>query len=188
MERILVGKIKVCVPINFIEVDLDKRVYATGQTEGALARTTNTYGKDNAKQFISALKPSLDSVYFSTTFGNRTTLPELSPSAFMVDNCYNIYFSGWGSFSGTTVDLEITPDANQKTTDGSDFYLVVLNKNAERVVYASYFGGDTSEDHVDGGTSRFDKTGVVYQSVCASCPNAPPGLQDFPTSPGAASS
>ncbi len=172
--------------VYFIEVDLDKRVYATGQTEGALARTTNTYGKDNAKQFISALKPSLDSVYFSTTFGNRTTLPELSPSAFMVDNCYNIYFSGWGSFSGTTVDLEITPDANQKTTDGSDFYLVVLNKNAERVVYASYFGGDTSEDHVDGGTSRFDKTGVVYQSVCASCPNAPPGLQDFPTSPGAA--
>jgi len=168
--------------VYFIEVDLDKRIYATGQTEGTIGRTAGTYGKDNTKQFISCLKPSLDSLIFSTTFGNRTSTPELSPSAFMVDNCYNIYFSGWGSFTGTTTGLEFTNDANQKTTDGADFYLVVLSKDAKSLVYASYFGGNASEDHVDGGTSRFDKSGVVYQSVCASCPDNPPGLQDFPTS------
>jgi gliding motility-associated-like protein len=34
---------------------------------------------------------------------------------------------------------------------------------------------------VDGGTSRFDKNGVVYQSVCGGCG----GFSDFPTTPGA---
>ena len=27
-------------------------------------------------------------------------------------------------------------------------------------------GGSASKEHVDGGTSRFDNYGIVYQSVC----------------------
>jgi gliding motility-associated-like protein len=42
-------------------------------------------------------------------------------------------------------------------------------------------GGSTSSEHVDGGTSRFDNFGIVYQSVCGGCG----GNSDFPTSPGA---
>jgi gliding motility-associated-like protein len=172
--------------VYFIETDILGRIYGTGQTSGTIARTPGTYGKDNTKQFIVCMKPSADSIWFRTNFGNRTTEPELSPSAFMVDNCFNIYFSGWGSFNGTTANLEVTNDAYQKVTDGSDFYLVVMSRDAKSVVFATYFGGNQSDDHVDGGTSRFDKSGVVYQSVCASCPNQPPGLQDFPTTAGAA--
>ena len=41
-----------------------------------------------------------------------------------------------------------------------------------------------AQEHVDGGTSRFDKNGVVYQSVCGGCG----AHSDFPTSPGAWSS
>ena len=37
----------------------------------------------------------------------------------------------------------------------------------------------TSEEHVDGGTSRFDFRGIVYQSVCSGCR----GIRDFPTEP-----
>lgn len=171
----------------FLDLDIDQNVYITGQISGSLPRTSGTYGKDNTSQFIAALNNELDTLIFQTTFGNRTTgEPELVPSAFMVDNCYNIYFSGWGSdlgfgFKGTTQNLPITSDAYQKTTDNNDFYLIALNKYAKTLVYATYFGGNQSEDHVDGGTSRFDKRGVVYQSVCASCPNSPPGLNDFPT-------
>lgn len=172
--------------VYFIETDILGRIYGTGQTSGTIARTPGTYGKDNTKQFIVCMKPSVDSIWFRTNFGNRTTTPELSPSAFMVDNCFNIYFSGWGSFNGTTANLEVTNDAYQKVTDGSDFYLVVMSRDAKSVIFATYFGGNKSDDHVDGGTSRFDKSGVVYQSVCASCPNQPPGLQDFPTTTGAA--
>ena len=49
------------------------------------------------------------------------------------------------------------------------------------MIYGSYFGGPTSWEHVDGGTSRFDKRGIIYQSVCAGCG----GNDDFPISEGA---
>ncbi|MFM7639258.1 MAG: PKD domain-containing protein [Bacteroidota bacterium] len=175
--------------IYFIDLDINNKVYFTGQTEGQITRSPGTYGKNNTSQFIGRFSNDLKSLEFITTFGNRTNgLPELSPSAFMVDNCYNIYFSGWGSNigvgnAGTTGGLPITSDAHQKITDNNDFYLIVLGKDAKTLKYASYFGGNLSDDHVDGGTSRFDNRGIIYQSVCASCPNSPPGLNDFPTSP-----
>ena len=174
--------------VYFIDIDLDNRIYLAGQTEGKINRTTNTYGKDNTSQFIACLDSALAKLVFQTTFGNRLQNPELSPTAFLVDNCYNIYFSGWGSdvgvgHEGTTFGLE-TKNPNWPTTDNSDFYLYVMNKEARGLIYASYIGGTSSADHVDGGTSRFDKNGIVYQSVCASCP--PPSmsmLSDFPTTP-----
>ena len=175
--------------IYFIDLDINNKVYFTGQTEGKITRSAGTYGKNNTSQFIGRFSNNLQNLEFITTFGNRTSgFPELSPSAFMVDNCYNIYFSGWGSNigvgnAGTTGGLPITADAHQKTTDNNDFYLIVLGKDAKALKYASYFGGNLSDDHVDGGTSRFDNRGIIYQSVCASCPNSPPGLNDFPTSP-----
>ena len=175
--------------IYFIDLDINNKVYFTGQTEGKFKRSAGSYGKDNTTQFIGRLSNDLSKEEFVTTFGNRTnSVPELCPSAFMVDNCYNIYFSGWGSVigvgnNGTTNGLPITADAHQKTTDNHDFYLIVLGKDAKSLKYASYFGGNNSRDHVDGGTSRFDNRGIIYQSVCASCPNSPPGLNDFPTSP-----
>lgn len=177
--------------IYFVDLDIKNKIYITGQTEGTVSRTPGTYGKNGTTQFIGRLTNALDAEEFITTFGNRSGQPELSPCAFLVDKCYNIYFSGWGSFvgvgnAGTTQGLEITPNAFQKTTDDNDFYLIVLGKDAKNLIYATYFGGDSSEDHVDGGTSRFDKRGVIYQSVCSSCPNDPPGLNDFPTTPGSA--
>ncbi|MBL4669573.1 MAG: gliding motility-associated C-terminal domain-containing protein, partial [Flavobacteriales bacterium] len=65
-----------------------------------------------------------------------------------------------------------------------NFYLFVLERNAQSLLYGTYFGGNQSSEHVDGGTSRFDKNGIVYQSVCAGCW----GNQDFPTTAGAWSS
>ena len=110
---------------------------------------------------------------------------DISPTAFLVSNCEQIYISGWGgevnsnncssqpgscyAEESTTVGLPLTADAFQSTTDGSDFYLCVLTPNAQDVLYASYLGGAVSNEHVDGGTSRFDKNGSVYHAVCAGC-------------------
>ena len=81
--------------------------------------------------------------------------------------------------------MPITNNAFQTTTDGNDFYLAVLNEFLDSLEYATYFGGSQSTEHVDGGTSRFDKNGVIYQSVCAGCG----GNNDFPIypNPGAVS-
>src|SRR5690606_23150012 len=107
---------------------------------------------------------------------------------FLVDVCGFIYASGWGgsvntswnSLTGNTFGMPITANAFQSTTDGSDFYFIVLGPDATYLEYATYFGGNGSAEHVDGGTSRFDKRGAIYQADCAGCG----GNSLFPTTPG----
>jgi len=76
----------------------------------------------------------------------------------MVDKCNGIYFSGYQSTEG----LPTTPDAID--TGGYVFYLGVLEPNATALQFGTYYG---DAYHVDGGTSRFDKAGRVYQGVCS---------------------
>ncbi|MFT5724012.1 MAG: gliding motility-associated-like protein [Bacteroidia bacterium] len=180
--------------VYFVELNNDGEVFVAGQTAGNIAPSNPTiYGEANKGQFIAKIDSGLSSIIWETSFGVRNNQIDISPSAFLVDNCEHIYMSGWGSEvqpnlnPGSTVGLETSSNAVQKTTDGNDFYLIVLDKDAQGLLYATYFGGDTTDDHVDGGTSRFDKKGVVYQSVCSSCPDAgEPGHQDFPVTPNAA--
>ena len=89
---------------------------------------------------------------------------------------------GGVTFGRNSNGLTVTADAFQPTTDGGDFYFLVLSQDARELLYATYFGDPTAFDHVDGGTSRFSKDGIIYQSVCASCGGA--GNNDnFPTFP-----
>lgn len=180
--------------VYFIDLNEDGELFVAGQTNGNIAPSSSTiYGEANKGQFIAKLDTGLSVVKWQTSFGVRNNQIDISPSAFLVDNCEHIYMSGWGSDvdpslnPGSTDDLETTANAVQENTDGNDFYLLVLDKDAQGLLYATYFGGDTTDDHVDGGTSRFDKKGVVYQSVCSSCPDlGNPGHQDFPVTPNAA--
>lgn len=179
--------------IYFIEIDRHNKVFLAGQTTGTIKKSQGVYGFADRGQLIVKVDSSLSTIEMQTTIGNRTNRIDISPTAFLVDHCDNIYLSGWGSdvrdFNpGSTLNLPITNDALQKTTDGNDFYLIALSKDAGSLVYATFFGGDSSKDHVDGGTSRFDKKGVVYQAVCASCPERAnqKGFNDFPVTSGAA--
>ncbi len=163
--------------------------YIAGTTSGTWPIINSNF-KQVGKQFICKLQPDLSDFIYSTTFGNNSLNPNLSPTAFLVDRCENVYFSGWGGAaniedgypnSGTN-GLSVTSDAFQKTTDNSDFYFFVLEKNANSQLYGTFFGqtGGFGE-HVDGGTSRFDRNGVIYQSMCANCSAPKPR---FPTTPG----
>jgi len=174
--------------IYFLEIDKTGQIYATGQTRGNISPSQGVYSHiTNSSQFILIADPGLSQIKKQTVFGSRPNNPNLSPSAFLVDSCGNIYFSGWGSNvnasnPGSTTKMPITAGALQTTTDGHDFYLAVFGKNISSLLYATFFGGNKSRDHVDGGTSRFDKRGVIYQSVCSSCPNIDGNtLNDFPT-------
>jgi PKD repeat protein len=173
----------------FVDTDADDEVYFLGQTEGNYPSLGTTYNNPAGKQFITKLKPDLSAPVFSLKFGTGGPTPDITFTAFLVDKCENIYLAGWGGPNfpggGSTFGLEITPDAIQRTTDGSDFYLMVLDKGGNNLLYATYFGGDLTDDHVDGGTSRFDKYGIMYHSVCASCLAG--SADDFPTTPGVVS-
>jgi gliding motility-associated-like protein len=174
-------------------MDLDKNdnVYVFGQTLGSYPVSNGVFSNTGAKQFIHKLNNNLNSTGFSTVFGRPNyTLVNISPTAFLVDICGNIYAAGWGGGvnfnfqvdAGTVFQMPVTGDAYQSTTDGRDFYFINLNQNATSLIYGSYFGENGGVgDHVDGGTSRFDKNGIVYQAVCASCG----ATNGFPVTPDA---
>lgn len=168
-----------------IQVDNFANIYVMGQTEGDYPVSPNVYNNSNAKQFIHKFNTDLTQGIFSTKFGTGGRTPDLSLVTMLVDTCENIYISGWGgnvinAFGGTN-GLPLTVDALQRTTDGNDFYFIVFSKDAQNLLYASYFGAAGKGEHVDGGTSRFDPNGVIYQSMCASCG----GGTNYPSTPGA---
>ncbi|MFM9945737.1 MAG: gliding motility-associated C-terminal domain-containing protein [Bacteroidia bacterium] len=176
-----------------LELDDQDRVYVVGQTDGIIPVVGSVYNTGNTGQFLTMLNHDLTSIIYSATFGAGDGRPDITLNAFMVAECNRVFISGWGGqssgvASSTTNNLPITSDAYQKTTDGSDFYIIVFSKELKSLLYATYFGGYATWDHVDGGTSRFDKKGVIYQSVCSSCPMLPGQvgpISDFPTSDSA---
>ncbi|MCC6600090.1 MAG: gliding motility-associated C-terminal domain-containing protein [Crocinitomicaceae bacterium] len=176
--------------LYFVETDDENQVYVYGQTRapGSTFVINAAWSQTNSGMVVSKLTSTLDQITWSTVFGTGSGKPNLSPAAFLVDVCGKIYLSGWGGTTNTssnpagtdnTFNLVTTPNAFQTTTNGSDFYLLVLEADASNLVYASFFGGAISAEHVDGGTSRFDRKGVIYQSVCAGCGNH----DDFPIFP-----
>lgn len=180
--------------VYFVQLDPDDAIYVLGQTTSNMPIIpSSVYNNPNSGQFIQRLSNDLSTIEISTAIGTGSGQIDISPTAFLVSNCGQIYLSGWGgstnnsngnTSASTTNGLPISNDAFQPTTDGNDFYLMVLGEDASSLVYATYFGGGISAEHVDGGTSRFDKNGVVYQAVCAGCGNH----DDFPSTLGAWSS
>lgn len=173
----------------FVELDGPGSVYLFGQTSAPSGQLIQNapYNIPTGGQFITKFSPELDAIQLSSRVGAGDGTPDISPTAFLVDVCDKIYTSGWGSSAGglggqlTTAGLPVTPDAIQGTTTGHDLYLAVFDIDMTSLSYASFYGGPLSPEHVDGGTSRFDRRGRVYQSVCAGCQ----GNSDFPTTPGA---
>ncbi len=170
--------------IYFVERDALGAPHVFGQTEstGTELFINANYGQEGRGMFVSKFNGNLESLIWSTTFGNSVGTPPLSPVAFAVDICNRIYLSGWGgavNTQGNTLNLEVTDDALQSSTDGSDFYFMVLDGDANGLTFASFYGGNQSAEHVDGGTSRFDRGGKIYQAVCAGCGSN----DDFPIAP-----
>ena len=154
--------------------------YVMGTTTGAWPVLNAAFENAGSKQFISKLKPDLSAYIYSTVFGKSGTDPSISPIAFLVDRCENVYVSGWGGginvgqgySTGNTFGLpQVNPLAPIPAADGKDFYFFVLKKDATSQLFGSHYGenGGNTGDHVDGGTSRFDANGIIYQAICANC-------------------
>ena len=167
--------------------------YIMGATTGNWPVINAAFSNSGSKQFIAKLKPDLSDFVYSTIFGSSSLVPNISPVAFLVDRCQNVYVSGWGGKfnndrgypNATTGGMPVTANALKSTTDGGDLYFFVLEKNAVSQLYGSFFGQNGGfDDHVDGGTSRFDANGIIYQALCANC-GGPTSAGFFPTTPGA---
>ena len=164
--------------------------YIMGTTTGSWPVISANFSNPGSKQFISKLQPNLSAYVYSTVFGTSSSVPNLSPIAFLVDRCQNVYVSGWGGginiqdqypSAGTSGMPEVNPLTGIPPPDGKDFYFFVLERNAQSQFFGSHFGENGGiGDHVDGGTSRFDANGVIYQAICACGGVSAP----FPVTPG----
>lgn len=173
-----------------VQVDLENSVYAMGQSlGGAFPVTSGVYSNAGSCQFIMKLDSLLATNVFSTVYGSTDkNHTDISPVAFLVDTCQNIYISGWGgnleldsipATVGTTTGMPVTPasiptgSVLKSTTDGYDFYFMALSRNAGSLLFGAFYGRTSSiagyGEHVDGGTSRFDRQGIVYQAICGGC-------------------
>jgi len=170
----------------FVQLDKYNNVFVYGQSLGNMpivsSGTLVPFAVLGTHQFITKFNPTLSQKLISTVFGNFATAIDISPCAFAVDKCNNMYLSGWGGniLGGPAMANMPLMQATQNTTDGFDFYFMGLDSNFV-LQYGSYFGGNQSDEHVDGGTSRFDARGKIYQSACAGCG----GNDDWPVTNGA---
>lgn len=188
--------------LYFVRTGRHDEVFLFGQTKatGATMIYNAGYSVYNSGMLLVRMLPDLSARQWSTVFGTSGRV-NLSPTAFAADICNRVYAAGWGRdfvgyngmqwYTGGTHAMETTTGAFQDSTDGQDFYIISLDADANTLEYATFFGeiysaGTTGgKDHVDGGTSRFDRLGTLYQSVCASCGNVNNHNHNFPTTPDA---
>ena len=146
----------------FIDIDVSGDVYIFGQNSEVINISPSCYGNTNSAQFIAKFESDLDTVLWQTTIGTGSigssnwSIYDLVPDAFMVDDCKHIYISGYYAEDGLFV-------SNNPIQAFGGFYEMVLEADATAINYATYYTGD----HVDGGTSRFDPSGKIYQAVCS---------------------
>ncbi|WP_439556078.1 gliding motility-associated C-terminal domain-containing protein [Dyadobacter sp.] len=176
-----------------LDTDAGGNVFVYGLTTGDYPVSAGVYNNAKSGQFVHSLDASLSKSNFSTVIGSGRGAPDISPTAFLVSECGNIYIAGWGGNVNnstnnnplsSTLGLPVTEDAIQPKTNGHNFYIAILEQGAKSLLYATYFGSQSNTpgiqgDHVDGGTSRFDKNGTIYHATCA-C-----GGSHFPVTPQA---
>ncbi|WP_128544318.1 DUF7948 domain-containing protein [Larkinella soli] len=161
-----------------IDLDAEENPHVFGLTRGRYPVSGQVYQNAGSGQFIHALDAGLGRTVFSTVVGSGRGMPDISPTAFLVNECGNMYLSGWGGavnarsgHAGTsTAGLPTTAGAYRTTTDGSNYWIGLLEQGAKSLLYGTFFGSEGANlrgDHVDGGTSRFDKSGVIYHAACA---------------------
>ncbi len=167
-----------------LDIDKESNVYVFGLTTGSYPVSSGVYSNQRSGQFIHCLDNQLSKTIFSSVFGTGrgNGRIDIVPTAFLVNDCGNIYVAGWGGkvnvgngyneFS-TTTGLPVTRDAFKSTTTGSNYYIAIFEKNFKSLLYGTFFGSnappvaeDERGDHLDGGTCRFDKNGIIYHSAC----------------------
>ena len=183
-----------------MDADSEGNVYVTGQTHGGypVQDTADRFHQPEGGHFIHKFAPDLTSRW-AITFGNISEKPQLFSTAFRIDHCDRILLTGWGgrthafpggpdtdpsddrSFLPTTLDAV---KGRPGPSGASDYYSLVLAKDAESLIYGSYFGGDEAPESM-GNASHYSKEGVLYQAAHTHRNRGDGLVEDYPTTPNA---
>lgn len=140
----------------FMDLDNLDNVWVYMQTQSNWTVTDDAYGTGTGNLVVHKLTEDLSQLLV-TSYLTPNSSGNGTPVAFMVDLCNNVYASSYGTGGS---DFDASEDA---LFQNGGFYVGVFTPDMSDLEYGTYY----TESHVDGGTSRFDKQGIVYQGVCS---------------------
>lgn len=166
-----------------VVVDAAGNAYVAGGTASANFPTAGpaaqaTYGGGGSDAFVAKLNPQGTVLLYSTFVGGGGSEAQSGDAfGFAVDGDGAAYVSG----ETTSANFPTTPGAPQTTLGGgSDYFLTKLAPGGSSVAFATYHGGNSSDDHDGNGgeTMVLGANGNVWLYGQTSSTT-------FPTTPGA---
>lgn len=160
---------------KFIQVDGSNNVYVLGCTTNAsYPVTTGAYNQPGTyNYFIHKLNTGLTSTLLSCCIGgnsnSNSNINEFVPTAFGIDSCNYMYFSG----SNLNGGLPVT--ANALSSTSKSIYLASLDNAGTSLLFGSYYGGNVSNStntltpgsHIHESTNnRFNPGGILFHTEC----------------------
>jgi len=139
----------------FMDLDNNNDVWVYMLTLSDWEITDSAWGETQGGLCVHKLTEDLSSLEVTSYLSNQGTGANGTPVAFMVDLCNNVYTSAYGANGFNATEDALFPSGG--------FFVGVFTPDMADIEYGTYYTGN----HVDGGTSRFDKQGIVYQGVCS---------------------
>lgn len=152
-----------------IAADSNGYAYITGHTSSSTFPTTpgafDTSMAGSGDGFALKLNPLGNQLSFSTFLGGDGFTDD--PGELLLNSDGTVYLAG----STNSTDFPTTPDAMDSVFNGPlEAYLVHLNANGSELLYASYFGGNSSETATG---MASDGNGGLYLTGDTFSPNFP---------------
>jgi len=141
--------------LYFLDLDNNDDVWVYTYSTSDWEVTEGVWGTSQSSLLVNKLSEDLSELLI-TSYVTDNGSANGNPVAFMVDLCNGVYVSAFS----VNNDFVTTDDA---LFNSGGFYVGVFEPDMEGLIYGTYY----TENHVDGGTSRFDKQGIVYQGVCS---------------------
>ncbi|MFO0478573.1 MAG: gliding motility-associated C-terminal domain-containing protein [Bacteroidota bacterium] len=156
---------------KFLQIDSNNEIYILGSTtNSSYPVSSGAYNSPGTfNYFIHKLNTSLNSTIFSACVGgannSSSNINEFVPTAFGIDLCNNVYFSG----SNLNGGLPITSGALSSTS--KSIYFCSISKNGNSLLYGSYYGGAISSgstgSHIHESTNnRINENGILFHTEC----------------------
>jgi hypothetical protein len=161
--------------VNGVTVDAAGATYVTGQTGSSDFPVSSNAPKatiDVSDAFVTKLSRDGATIVYSTFFGGTNVD---GGSSIGVDASGAAYIAGWTG----SVDLPVTSGAFQHdNAGGGDAFVAKLSPAGNRLVYATFLGGNDDDAFGLRASIAVDPAGIA--TIAASTESG-----DFPTTPGA---
>ena len=155
---------------KFIQTNAAGEIFVGGSTRGNYPLSAGVFSSPSDNNlFVHKLDNTLGATVFSTSIGCfDLAQPEIFMTAFGLDYCDKVYFTG----ASTGNNFPVSANAYSAAEKG--MYMCVLEPDAIALNYGSYFGGDDNAQHFHPASkSVYTNQGILYHTECTQSTNYP---------------